>query len=224
MDTTLNPKQTDPRHVLVARAEEEFAHVYVAAIVWQSSQADYREVGAATRPDFIAAARKPGAFRAAEPTYRSGGRGEDSTPTTSTSGSERTGRRRADRRRPVARVDAVAPVDGARSRNPGARNRTAQGQPGTNGPRYCQGFRAEPSAQDISASATADCHPDGQAGADAPVAASRSAAAGRRTAVVIGAAAADARALTPFFQGERTRSGCACQDTSFEIRLQASGR
>jgi hypothetical protein len=27
MDTTLNPKQTDPRHVLVAR-EEEFAHVY----------------------------------------------------------------------------------------------------------------------------------------------------------------------------------------------------
>jgi hypothetical protein len=28
MDTTLNPKQTDPRHVLVARAEEEFAHVY----------------------------------------------------------------------------------------------------------------------------------------------------------------------------------------------------
>ena len=28
MDATLNPKQTDPRHVLVARAEEEFAHVY----------------------------------------------------------------------------------------------------------------------------------------------------------------------------------------------------
>jgi len=28
MDTTLNPKQTDPRHVLVARADEEFAHVY----------------------------------------------------------------------------------------------------------------------------------------------------------------------------------------------------
>jgi len=40
MDTTLNPKQTDPRHVLVARAEEEFAHVYVAAIVWQSSYGD----------------------------------------------------------------------------------------------------------------------------------------------------------------------------------------
>jgi hypothetical protein len=28
MDTTLNPKPTDPRHILVARAEEEFAHVY----------------------------------------------------------------------------------------------------------------------------------------------------------------------------------------------------
>ena len=28
MDTTPNPKQTDPRHVLVARTEEAFAHVY----------------------------------------------------------------------------------------------------------------------------------------------------------------------------------------------------
>jgi hypothetical protein len=28
MDTTLNPKQTDPRHVLAARADEEIAHVY----------------------------------------------------------------------------------------------------------------------------------------------------------------------------------------------------
>ena len=28
MDTTLNPKQTDPRHVLVARADKELAHVY----------------------------------------------------------------------------------------------------------------------------------------------------------------------------------------------------
>jgi hypothetical protein len=28
MDTTLNPKKTDPRHVLVARADKEFAHVY----------------------------------------------------------------------------------------------------------------------------------------------------------------------------------------------------
>ena len=28
MDTTLNPKPTDPRHILVARADEEFARVY----------------------------------------------------------------------------------------------------------------------------------------------------------------------------------------------------
>jgi hypothetical protein len=28
MDTTLNPKQTDPPHVLVARADEEFAHAH----------------------------------------------------------------------------------------------------------------------------------------------------------------------------------------------------
>ena len=28
MDTTLDPKQTDPRHVLLARADEELAHAY----------------------------------------------------------------------------------------------------------------------------------------------------------------------------------------------------
>ena len=28
MDTTLNTKQTDPRHVLVSRADEEIAHAY----------------------------------------------------------------------------------------------------------------------------------------------------------------------------------------------------
>src|SRR5437899_12381838 len=28
MDITLNPKQTDPRHVLTARADEELAHAY----------------------------------------------------------------------------------------------------------------------------------------------------------------------------------------------------
>ena len=28
MDTTLNPKQTDPRHVLTARADQELAHAY----------------------------------------------------------------------------------------------------------------------------------------------------------------------------------------------------
>jgi hypothetical protein len=107
-------------------------------------------------------------MRAAEPAYRSDGRGAGNISTSSTFGSDRTGRRRADRRRPVARVDAVAPADGSRSHNREARNRAAQGQPGTNGPRqcerrraaqgepgtnglrHCQGFRAEPAAQDIS--------------------------------------------------------------------------
>jgi hypothetical protein len=142
MDTALNPKQADPRHVLVARADEELTHAYeqitradeqiaraekqlsklehdaaraavpgkrsslggqaargftglmltacicVAAIVWQSSYGDAAKQIIARWapqfvPDFIAAARTPGAFRAAEPTYRSGGRGEDSTSTTS---------------------------------------------------------------------------------------------------------------------------------------------
>jgi hypothetical protein len=64
------------------------AGVCVAAIVWQSSYGDAAKQIIARWapqfvPDFIAAARTPGAFRAAEPTYRSGGRGEDSTSTTS---------------------------------------------------------------------------------------------------------------------------------------------
>jgi len=28
MDTTLNPKQTEPRNVLIARADEELSHAY----------------------------------------------------------------------------------------------------------------------------------------------------------------------------------------------------
>jgi len=183
-DTALNPKQTDTRHVIVARADEQLAHAYEQvsraneqiaradeqlsklehdaarhpsdhsqaryvspcspgqpAIAWRAGgtrlhwlnvdsvhrgrchrlavavlrrcgEADYREVGVAVRPDFIARARRPGAPRGAELTYHSGGHGEDSTSTTSSSGSDRTGWRRADRRRRAARVDAVAPVDG----------------------------------------------------------------------------------------------------------------
>src|SRR6266403_2301713 len=220
MDTTLNPKQTDPPNVLVARADEGLAHAHeqiaradeeiaraeeqlsklereaarhpsdhpqtrmntfrpavpgkrpslggravrgfiglmlaacigVAAFVWQSPYGDAaKQIIVSWVPQLVLTSslplEKPG-LRAAEPTYCSGGRGDDSTSTTCTFGSVRTGGRCADRRRPVARVDAVAPVDGARSRNPGASNRTAQGQPGTNGPRHCQGFRAEPAAQD----------------------------------------------------------------------------
>ena len=113
------------------------------AVLWRCFQAGYRKVGAAARPDFITDARKPAAPRAAEPPYRSGDRGEDGTSATGTSSSDPTGRCRADRRRrPVSRVGAVAPVDGARSCNRGARDRAAQDQPGTNGPRQCGARRA----------------------------------------------------------------------------------
>jgi hypothetical protein len=123
------------------------------AVLRRCGQTDYRELGAAVRPNFISAATKPGPPGATEPTYRSGGRRERSTSATGSSSSDRTERRRAVRRRPVSRLGAVAPVDGARSRACGARDRSAQGQPATNVSRCCQAFRAEPAAQDISASA-----------------------------------------------------------------------
>jgi hypothetical protein len=66
---------------------------------------------------------------------------------------------------------------------------------GTNGPRHCQGFGTKPADQDTSACATADCHPNAEAGVHAPVAANRSAVAGRENAVVIGAPGVDAPAL-----------------------------
>ncbi len=250
MDTTLNPEQTDPRHVLAARADEELAHAHeqitrageeiaraeeqlsklehdavpgsrrlfdrpavrgltglllaacigVAAIAWQSSYGDAaKEIIARWAPQRVATSspplENPGlAAQPSPPAVEAAGANtapsqpallaqtvpEDVAPTAAP---------------PVARVDAGAAVDGARSRNPGARNRAAQGRPGTNGPRQCehrraaqgepgtngpcpcQGFGAEPAAQDVSA--TADCRHDAQAGADAPVAASHSAAASR---------------------------------------------
>src|SRR3984893_10359486 len=124
------------------------------AVLRRCGQTDYREFGAAARPDFMAAAGKTRAFRATGPTCRSGGRRERSTSATGSSGSDRTGRRR----RLISRIDAVASVDGARSRERGARDRADQGQhradqgqPATNAPQSCQAFRAEAAAQDIGA-------------------------------------------------------------------------
>src|SRR5260221_4209796 len=77
-------------------------------------------MGAAVRPVFIAAAGKTGAPRATEPTCRSDVRGDGSTSATGTSGADCSGRRRADR---SSGIGAVAPVDGARCRNRGARDR-----------------------------------------------------------------------------------------------------
>src|SRR5258706_15634617 len=61
MDTTLNPKQTDPRHVLTARADQELAHAYkqitsageeIARAEEQLSKLERaaRRVGAGKRP------------------------------------------------------------------------------------------------------------------------------------------------------------------------------
>ena len=92
------------------------------------------------------------------------------TPPQATSpGSGRTARRRADGYRNASRSDAVAANDSARSRESGAKHRTAQGEPAANGQRQFkshwgaqgepgrdkararEGFRAEP-AQDVTAS------------------------------------------------------------------------
>ncbi len=288
MDTTLNPKQTDPPNVLVARADEGLAHAHeqitradeeiaraeeqlsklereaarhpsdhpqtrmntfrpavpgkrpslggravrgfiglmlaacigVAAFVWQSPYGDAaKQIIVSWVPQLVLTSslplEKPGlSAQPSPPTVQAAAATtappqpaplaqsarEDVVPTAAALSPELTQLLQS------IRVDAVAPVDGARSRNPGASNRTAQGQPGTNGPRHCQGVRAEPAAQDISASATADCHFDAQADAAAPVAASHNAAAGRKNAVVIGAAGADAPALArPRRYGERWR-------------------
>jgi hypothetical protein len=104
-------------------------------------------VGAAARSDFVAAAGKTGASRATEPTEYSGGRGGASTSATSTSGSDRTARRRADGRPSASRAGTVAPDDNARSRKRRARDRAAQDQPGTNSPRQSEDRRASQGAR-----------------------------------------------------------------------------
>ena len=118
MDATLNPKQADPRHVLIARADEELAHAYE-----QIRQADEQIARAEEQVSNLerrcrAQGQPAVAWRAGD--TRLNGLNVD---TNNTFGS--TGNRRADRRRSVARLDAVAPVDGTRHRNPGARNRVA---------------------------------------------------------------------------------------------------
>ncbi len=157
------------------------------AVLRQCGQTDYREVGAEFHRDFIAAAGEPRGPRAIEPTCRSSIRGRGSTFATGSSGSDRPGRRRIGRS-PVSRIGAVAPVDGGRSRSRGARDRAAQGQrraaqgqPATDVPRHCQGFRAEPAAQDLGASAAVGRSAGAQAGAATAGRCSRSVAARRRT-------------------------------------------
>jgi hypothetical protein len=224
MDTTLNPKQTDPRHVLVARADEELAHAYeqitradeqieraeeqlsklehkaarhpgdrplfdrpavrgltgvllaacvgVAAIALQSPYGDAaKQIIARWAPQLV--------LTSSLPLEKPGLPAQPSPPTVQAAAAKTAPTQPAPLAQ-TAREDAAAATAAAlspelaqllqtmaRSRNHGARDRAAQDQPGTTGPRHCQGFRAEPTAEDISASASADCDPDALAGADA---------------------------------------------------------
>ena len=163
-----------------------------AVVLWRRGQAGCRPLGAAARFDSIIAAGKYAASRAARSIYRSSGRGGGSTTASNALGSDRTARRRADSYRSASRSHTVAANDGARSRECGARHRTAQGEPATNSQRQFkshrgaqgepgrdetrarEGFRAEP-AQDVTASDAADSDL-AQARADASVAVRESAA------------------------------------------------
>ncbi len=212
MHSTLNPKQTDPQRVLVARVDEELAHTYeqiahadeqiaraeerlsklehdaprypsdhpqtrintlrpavlgnrpsrvgravrgftalmltacicVAAFVWQSSYGDAaRQIIARWAPQLVSTSslplQNPGLPTQPNPPTARVVAAHDSISTSSTSGSDRIPRRRANSRPGVCRAGAVAPDDGARSRKCGARDRAAQGEPGTNGQRQCKG-------------------------------------------------------------------------------------
>src|SRR6266404_3376889 len=209
------PTAIEPRDALVARADEQFAHVHeqnaragglrrLAAggvhrcrrpgfvfVLWQRGQAACGPLGAAAR--FI---------------YRSSGRCGGSTTASNAPGSDRTARRHADSYPSSSRFDTVAAKDGARSRESGAKHRTAQGEPATNGRRQFkshwgaqgqpgrdkararEGFRAEP-AQDVTASDAADSDL-AQARADASVPVRESAASNPKGMVLRRMVAVDA--------------------------------
>ena len=123
------------------------ACIFVAVIALQSSYGDaLKPIIARGAPQLVPTSSqllgKTGACHTAEHTERSGGHGGASTSATSTSGSDRTARRRADGRARACRAGTVGPDDNARSRKRRANDRTAQDQPGTNGPRQCEGRRA----------------------------------------------------------------------------------
>ena len=148
-----------------------------AVVLWRRGQAGCRPLGAAARFNCIIAAGKYAASRAAHSIYRSAARsiyrsigcGGGSTTASNALTSDRTARRRADSYRGACRSDTVAANDGSRSRECGAKHRTAQGEPATNSQRQFkshwgaqgepgrdktrarEGFRAEP-AQDVTAS------------------------------------------------------------------------
>ena len=133
---------------------------------------------------------------------------EAAPPQASALGSDRAARRRADSCRSASRSHAVAANDGARSRECGAKHRTAQGEPATNSQRQFkshrgaqgepgrdktrarEGFRAEP-AQDVTASDAADSDL-AQARADVSVSVRESAASNPKGVDLRGMVAVDA--------------------------------
>ncbi len=132
-----------------------------AIVLWRRGQAGCRPLGAATGFNAIVAAGKCAASRAARAIHRSSG-GGGRTAASNAGGSGRTARRRAGSCRGACRSHAVAANDGARSRESGAKHRTArgepatdrqrqfkshrraQGEPGRDKTRAGEGFRAEP--------------------------------------------------------------------------------
>ena len=116
------------------------ACIVVAALVLQSSYGGGAKlVVARWAPQLVSTPSLPpenrAASRAARSIYRSSGRGGGSTTASNALGSDRTARRRADSYRSASRSHTVAANDGARSRECGAKHRTAQGEPATNGQR-----------------------------------------------------------------------------------------
>jgi hypothetical protein len=105
----------------------------VAAMAWQSPSSGDAAKQMIARwaprlvPTLLLTLESPGLPAQRAPLAVRASAASAAPPQPATSGSGRTARRRAARRRPVARIGAAAPVDGARSRNRGATNRAAQG-------------------------------------------------------------------------------------------------
>ena len=282
MDTTLNPKQADPRHVLVARADEELTHAYeqitradeqiartekqlsklehdaaraacpgqpagrlggqavrgftglmltacicVAAFVWQSSYGDAaRQIIARWAPQLVPTSslplENPGLpAQPSPPTVQAAAaKTAPPQPAPLAQTAPKTSRRPP---RPVARVDAVAPVDGARSRNPGQgieqlkASQEQMARDNANAAEQLKASQEQMARQSLPKLPSRTCGPRYQRlrhGRLPPRRASRCRRSRRRkpqrgrrpqrscrprTAVVIVAAAADARALAPFF-------------------------
>ena len=165
----------DPRRLVPGGVHHRRCPCDFAVVLWRRAHADCRPLGAAARFSAIITVGKSAVSRATRSIYRSSGRGGVSTSASNTTangnpGSGRTARRRADSTRSTSRSDAVAANDGARSRESGAKHRTAQGEPAANRQRQFkshwgaqgdpgrdetrarEGFRAKP-AQDITITA-----------------------------------------------------------------------